>query len=110
MKKLPCLLQAALSGVAVCLASSNVSAAQYDQRLANLSTRAQVGTGANVMITGFVVQEGAPKRVLIRAVGARLAQAPFNVSGALSNPQLQLFNSNNVLVLANDNWSSADAT
>ena len=84
-------------------------AAQYDQRLANLSTRAQVGTGSNIMITGFVVQEGAPKRVLIRAVGARLAQAPFNVSGALTNPQLQLFNSNNVLVLANDNWSAADA-
>lgn len=85
------------------------SAAEYNQRLANLSTRAQVGTGANMMITGFVVQEGAPKRVLIRAVGARLAQAPFNVAGVLANPQLQLFNSAGVLVLANDNWSAADA-
>ena len=61
------------------------------------------------MIPGFVVQAGAPKQVLIRAVGARLSQAPFNVSGALSNPQLQLFDSNNVLVLANDNWSTQDA-
>ena len=85
-------------------------AAQYDQRLGNLSTRAQVGTGANIMITGFVVQEGAPKRVLLRAVGARLAQTPFNVTGALTNPQLQLFNGNGVLVLANDNWSADDAT
>ena len=32
-----------------------VFAAQYDQRLANLSTRGQIGTGANIMITGFVV-------------------------------------------------------
>jgi uncharacterized protein (DUF1800 family) len=84
-------------------------AAEYNQRLANLSTRAQVGTGSNMMITGFVVQEGAPKRVLIRAVGARLAQAPFNVTGVLTNPQLQLFNAAGVLVLANDNWAAADA-
>jgi uncharacterized protein (DUF1800 family) len=88
--------------------ASAAVAAQYDQRLGNLSTRAQVGTGSNIMITGFVVQDGAPKRVLIRAVGARLAATPFNVSGALTDPQLQLFNSNGVLVLANDNWSSED--
>ncbi|MFZ9683423.1 MAG: hypothetical protein ACO3DQ_09525 [Cephaloticoccus sp.] len=90
-------------------ALSPVSAAQYNQRLGNLSTRAQVGTGANIMITGFVVQEGAPKKVLIRAVGARLAQAPFNLTGVLTNPQLQLFDAQNNLVLANDNWSAADA-
>ncbi len=89
-------------------AAAPLPASQYDQRLANLSTRAQVGTGANVMITGFVVQEGAPKRVLIRAVGARLASAPFGLTGVLADPQLQLFNRDGVLVLANDNWSSAD--
>ncbi|MES2695842.1 MAG: DUF1800 family protein [Verrucomicrobiota bacterium] len=82
--------------------------AQYDQRLANLSTRAQVGTGANIMITGFVVQEGAPKRVLIRAVGQRLSSAPFGIAGFLSNPQLHLFNSAGVLVRQNDNWASDD--
>ena len=69
---LPAILGALISAV-------SAIGAQYDQRLANLSTRAQVGTGSNVMITGFVVQEGAPKRVLIRAVGARLASAPFNI-------------------------------
>ncbi len=83
--------------------------AQYDQRLGNLSTRAQVGTGGNVMITGFVVQAGAPKRVLIRAVGPRLATAPFGIAGTLADPQVQLFNSAGVLVLANDNWLADDA-
>src|SRR5688572_11124454 len=58
------------------------------------------------MITGFVVQDGAPKHVLIRAVGARLAAAPFSVSGALSNPMLELRDSGDLLVLANDNWTS----
>ncbi|WP_414661300.1 DUF1800 family protein [Horticoccus sp. 23ND18S-11] len=109
MKTILRLVPAALVLASASLPTAPAFAAQYDQRLANLSTRAQVGTGSNIMITGFVVQEGAPKRVLIRAIGARLAQAPFNVSGALTNPQLQLFNSNNVLVLANDNWSAADA-
>ncbi len=97
--------------VALSMASTVIGpsrAAQYDQRLANLSTRAQVGTGANVMITGFVVQEGAPKRVLIRAVGARLAAAPFSLTGVLADPQVQLFNSQGVLVLANDNWTTDD--
>jgi hypothetical protein len=88
--------------------SALLHAAQYDQRLSNLSTRAQVGTGPNIMITGFVVQDSAPKRVLIRAVGARLATAPFNIAGVLTNPQLQLFNSDGLLVLANDNWSADD--
>ena len=91
---------------ALLIASVSAFAAQYDQRLANLSTRAQVGTGSNVMITGFVVQEGAPKKVLIRAVGARLAAAPFNITGALADPLLQLYNADGVLVLSNDNWSS----
>jgi uncharacterized protein (DUF1800 family) len=85
-------------------------ASQYDQRLANLSTRAQVGTGGNIMITGFVVQNGAPKKVLIRAVGARLATAPFNLTGVLADPQVQLFNNDGVLVLANDNWTTDTAT
>ncbi len=84
------------------------AASQYDQRLANLSTRGQVGSGANVMITGFVVNEGAPKKMLIRAIGQRLGQAPFNVAGVLSNPTLSLYNSNNQLVLQNDNWNSSD--
>ena len=83
-------------------------AAQYDQRLANLSTRAQVGTGSNVMITGFVVQQGAPKQILIRAVGARLATTPFNLTGVLADPLLQVYNSEGVLVLTNDNWSTTD--
>jgi uncharacterized protein (DUF1800 family) len=85
-----------------------IRAAEYDQRLSNLSTRAQVGTGANIMITGFIVNEGAPKKILIRAVGQRLSQAPFSLTGTLTNPTLSLFNGSNQLVLQNDNWNSAD--
>ena len=103
MKKFRC-----LKAICVALvASGQAFSAQYDQRLANLSTRAQVGTGSNVMITGFVIQDGAPKKVLIRAVGARLATA-FNITGALADPLLQVYNSDGILVLSNDNWSNDD--
>ena len=109
MKTMSRLTLSVLALLGASVAVTPASAAQYNQRLGNLSTRAQVGTGANIMITGFVVQDGAPKQVLIRAVGARLAQAPFGVTGVLANPQLQLFDSNGVLVLANDNWVATDA-
>lgn len=99
------LLRSVLAALA---GASLVSAAQYDQRLANLSTRAQVGTGSNVMITGFVVQDGAPKRVLLRAVGARLSTAPFSLTGVLADPQLQLYDAQGTLVQVNDNWSNDD--
>ena len=60
-----------ISLVALFSAFSIARAAQYDQRVTSLATRGQVGTGNNVMITGFIVTDGAPKRILIRAVGQR---------------------------------------
>lgn len=109
MNSLRQLLPFTFSFAALALASTSVHAAsQYDQRLANLSSRGQVGIGANILISGFVVNEGAPKKVLIRAVGQKLGQAPFNLPGILANPTLSLFNGNNQLVLQNDNWNSTD--
>ncbi len=78
------------------------------QRLANLSTRAAVGTGDSTLIAGVVVTGSAPKRVLIRAAGPSLAQ--FSVSGVLARPQLTLF-SGTTTVATNTGWStSADAS
>jgi hypothetical protein len=57
-------------------------------RLVNISTRAQVGTGGNVMIAGFVIGGTTSKTVLIRASGPALAA--FGVSGTLPDPLLQL--------------------
>ena len=41
--------------------------------LANISTRAFVQTGDNVMIGGFIVQGTQPKRVILRAIGPELS-------------------------------------
>jgi hypothetical protein len=70
-------------------------------RLTNISTRAQVTTGANVMIGGFIIEGDTPKTVMVRAIGPSLAN--FNVPGALANPFLQLF-SGQTAIAENDDW------
>lgn len=72
-------------------------------RLVNVSTRGAVGTGANVMIAGFVISGPQPKRVLLRAIGPALA--PFGVSGTLADPQLAVFDASGKQIAANDDWS-----
>lgn len=72
-------------------------------RLTNISTRAYVGSGADVLIAGFIISGDAPKTVLIRASGPGLQQ--FGVSGALADPELELHKNGVDGVLAhNDNW------
>ncbi len=44
-----------------------------DGVLKNISTRGQIGAGAQNMIAGFVVGGNAPKQLLVRAVGPTLA-------------------------------------
>jgi hypothetical protein len=70
--------------------------------LANISARAFVQTGDNVMIGGFIVQGIEPKRVIVRAIGPGLTQ--YGVPNALSNPTLELHDSTGALIASNDNW------
>jgi hypothetical protein len=44
---------------------------------------------------------------LIRALGPTLAQPPFNVAGALTNPTLMLVDANGSVVASNDDWKSS---
>ena len=75
-------------------------------RLINTAVRAQVGTGAGILIPGLVVGAGAPKQVLIRAVGPTLGAAPFNVPGVLAQPVVTLF-SGAQAVATNSAWNAA---
>ena len=59
-------------------------------RLINISARAQVGTGFNILIAGFAVQGNANENLLIRGVGPGLTSY-FGLPGTMTNPQLQLF-------------------
>lgn len=79
------------------------------QRLANISTRARVGTGDAVTIAGFVISGQASKPVLIRAIGPTLGS--FGITTALTAPKLELFRSgNNTPIATNTNWSTSGNT
>jgi hypothetical protein len=70
-------------------------------KLANISTRAFVQTGDNVLIGGFIVVGPDSAQVIVRAIGPSL-----NLPNKLLDPALQLFNGNGTAVGSNDNWKS----
>ena len=76
-------------------------------RLINISARAQVGSGGNVLIAGFVIGGTTSKAVLIRASGPALSA--FGVGGVLADPELELFSGNNngtsTLVATDTGWA-----
>ena len=84
------------------LASLNAQTA----RLANISTRGQVGADANNLFGGFAISGGS-KTVLIRAIGPGLAA--FGVPGTLADPTRKIFDSKNAVVAQNDNWAASDS-
>ncbi len=71
--------------------------------LANISSRAFVQTGENVMIGGFIVDGIVPKKVAVRAIGPSLTAA--GVSGALADPVVQVLDSTGAVVASNDSWN-----
>lgn len=74
-------------------------------QLGNLSVRADVGTGDNVLIDGLIIRGETPKRVVLRAIGPDLQKS--GVSGALQDPTLALHDGNGTLVTQNDDWKNA---
>jgi YVTN family beta-propeller protein len=74
--------------------------------LTNISTRAQVLTGNDVVIAGFVIQGDAPQTVVVTGIGPSLAAA--GIANRLLNPMLTLVRSSDGAVIAsNDNWGQA---
>jgi probable HAF family extracellular repeat protein len=74
-------------------------------RLVNISSRAQVGVGNNILIGGFEIGGGTGETVLIRAVGPTLASAPYNVPGAIAQPVLTVYSGSTPLY-SNTGWGS----
>jgi YVTN family beta-propeller protein len=73
-------------------------------RLTNISTRAQVGTGGNALIPGFVIGGSGTETLLIRGDGPSLAQ--FDVPGVLAQPVLSLFDAAGTLIASNTGWGT----
>jgi hypothetical protein len=74
-------------------------------RLANISTRAFVQTGDNVMIGGLIITGSGLKKVALRAMGPSLSKSGIN--DALQDPVLELRDSTGALLAFNDNWTEA---
>lgn len=81
-------------------------APQSGVRLINISTRSYVGSGADVMIAGFIIGGTENKTILLRATGPSLAQ--FNLSGLLADPILELHRQE-AIIASNDNWGDDPA-
>lgn len=93
-------------GAGVALVETYEVGANAATRLTNLSARAQVGTGADILIAGFVIAGQGPRTLLVRAIGPGLTQ--FGVTGVLADPRLDIF-SGSTLVQTNDNWGGTAA-
>ena len=88
-----------LTGIALC---EVYDVNPVNSRVANISTRANVAAGNDVMIGGFIVGGTDPTQVIVRALGPSLAA--FGVATPLPDPYLELRDGNGVLLIADDNW------
>jgi uncharacterized delta-60 repeat protein len=77
-----------------------------DSKLANISTRAFVDTGDNIVIAGFILGNGGgADRIVLRGIGPSLTSGVI----ALPDPTLQLRDSNGALLIFNNDWQDDPA-
>jgi len=89
------------------LSITNAAAVSGTGQVVNISTRAQVGTGDNVLFGGFIVGSATnTTKVIVRALGPSLTA--FGVPGVLADPALELHDGNGVTIATNDNWKVND--
>jgi hypothetical protein len=74
-----------------------------DAKLANLSTRAFISTGDSIVIAGFMLGgSSGDDRVVVRGIGPSLTTA--GIPNALTDPMLELRDTNGALLTANNDW------
>jgi hypothetical protein len=79
-----------------------------NSKLANISTRAFVNTGDDIVIAGFILGNGGGNdRIVVRGLGPSLGAA--GVPNALANPTLELRDNNGALLFSNNDWQDNPA-
>jgi hypothetical protein len=82
--------------------------AEAASKLANISTRALVDTGDNIVIAGFMLGgNSGDDMIVVRGIGPSLTAT--GVPNALADPRLELRDGNGVLLIANNNWQDDPA-
>ncbi|HEV3409920.1 MAG TPA: hypothetical protein VG095_06485, partial [Chthoniobacterales bacterium] len=77
----------------------------FTPALRNISSRGRVDTGENVLIAGFIIQEGtggAPAEVMVRALGPSLGMS--GIADSLADTVLTVHDANGTELTRNDNW------
>jgi len=88
-------------------ATNVLVAAAVPSKLVNLSARAAVGSGDNLLIAGFVIAGSGSKSVLVRGIGPSLAE--FGLTGFLANPLLTIDNSASQTLFTGNAWGGGSA-
>jgi hypothetical protein len=77
-------------------------------KLANISTRAFVSTGNDIVIAGFILGGNSGNdRIVVRGLGPSLTAA--GVPNALADPTLELRDSNGTLLVSDNDWQDNPA-
>ena len=77
-------------------------------KLANISTRALVNTGDDIVIAGFILgSDSGNDRIVVRGLGPSLPSP--EVPNPLANPTLELRDSNGTILRANNDWQDDPA-
>jgi hypothetical protein len=77
-------------------------------KLANISTRAFVSTGSDIVIAGFLLGgNGGADLIIVRGIGPSLAA--LGVANVMANPTLELRDSNGAVLRANNDWQEDPA-
>ncbi|MEA3124950.1 MAG: trimeric autotransporter adhesin, partial [Caballeronia sp.] len=90
------------------LQSANVASVpiQVAAQLFNLSSRVRVQPGDNALIGGLIIRGSEPKKVTLRGIGPSLTANGQPLPGRLADPTLELYNSANVVIASNDDWTT----
>jgi hypothetical protein len=88
----------AISATATRPGRSSEFSATFFAKPQNISTRASVQTGDNVVIAGLIVRGTDSKKLLFRGMGPSL-----KVPGALQDPVLTIYRGS-TMITSNDNW------
>jgi hypothetical protein len=85
------------------LSVENASAAPSSApKLIEISARAQVANGPQMLMAGFAVSGSGSKQLLVRGIGPTLAE--FGVQGTLSQPQLALMAADGSTLASDGAW------
>jgi hypothetical protein len=77
-------------------------------KLANISTRAFVSTGSDIVIAGFILgHHSGVDRIIARGIGPSLTA--LGIANALADPTLELRDQNGALLFSNNDWQDNPA-